>query len=272
MARRTTDEGQEHLAKIAFYKWEFLRRNVSYQRDYRCLMIRHGKALRRVGYPRFTQVQPLSNQLNRKLGTLHYKWGVGFMQNAKVRVIPSTMTRNPRSWSKNPFWGANSTSIIADSVAVSWDTAKFNSLAVDLRRRWEWLPLVVNLEARRKTIHLQLDAALDRFRTGRLDVESLPTRSRKRKSSDQTSWQSLARSAVVLPTHRTKPVRLEEATFDAYLKAWDMKQAGCSVADIVKGLGLTSDGEHPSQDNRQRAHRSILQAKRLIAGTYRNIS
>lgn len=278
MPRQNPAQSARHRAHLAHYKWEFLKRNEDYRRDYEQLLRRHGNELKRAGYPKPESLGLLKDATRKALSNMHYTWGIGFVQNPK----------NPGLRSNNPFREEHEFSVLSEATILSWDTIRFNNLAVDFRFNWEWIPIAVNLEARPATLHRQLGALLERMRK-RTPPRLPPPQPRERpvRSSKQKFWENLAKQGYDLPQKSEKPIRLEATTFDAYLKAWDAHNSGASPAQVAFKLKLMSAAERDapaswrsmseSSYNKRKAilrrvHRNILEAKNLIAGAYRRIS
>lgn len=248
MARRSEKRDEQRQGEIAFYKWEFLRRNKAYGEEYRALHDYYGKALSRAGYPNPGYSSRLKDGVQKQVGQAHFLWRVNFMQNPDARAVPLKVMRSGSNRrTQNPFWDAHGFAILSDTEVVDprdgcGDTVRFKNLSVDFRWESDWFPLAINLEARPETLQRELMKLVRDVQRERRD------------------------------TPGEAPIRLEAQSFDHYLKAWDLKQKGASLTEVVKGLGLISADEKPRKDHLQRAHRSITQAKKLIAGAYRRIS
>jgi hypothetical protein len=162
MPRNSKEQEEKRRVKVAYYKWEFLRRNEFYWKDYRELMGLHTEALRKAHYPgRDYNADSLNSALRRLLGGLHFRWRVNFMQNPKHWVTLDVLEKElpvpqkaPVSQKKhlrieeNPFWETPEFSILDKATVLSADVVQFKGLSVDLRWTWEWVPMLVNLTAR----------------------------------------------------------------------------------------------------------------------------
>lgn len=247
MARRTEDRDAERQAEIAFFKWEFLRRNSGYQDDFRQVMRQHGAALRRARYPQAGYAASLNERARKDIGTSHFLWRVNFMKDPARKIPLDAMRRRPNSRKQNPFWDAHGFAILSDTVVVNpkegpGDTVRFKNLSVDFRWESDWFPLAVNLEARPETLQRELMSLLRKVRNER------------RRQSDEAS------------------IRLEARSFEFYLKAWDLKQTGLGDQDIALELGRVERRVDIDESHLLLVRRAIRQAKKLIAGDYRRIS
>lgn len=248
MARRSDKRDEQRQGEIAFYKWEFLRRNNAYGEAYLALDKHYGQALSQAGYPSPGYAASLKDpRVQREVGQAHFIWRVNFMKNP-ARYVPLSVMRSGSSRRKqNPFWDAHGFSILSETEVVNpkdgpGDTVRFKNLSVDFRWESDWLPLAVNLEARPETLQRELMELVKKVQSERRG------------------------------TPGEAPIRLEAKSFDHYLKAWDLRQQGYCDEDIARTLGLVSLRADINQSHLLLVRRSIRQANALIAGSYRRIS
>lgn len=215
MARRDAYRDEIRLVQIAYYKWEFLRRNEAYRKDYRDLMARYTDAIKKAHYPSCDYNQDsFSNHLRRLLGELHFRWRVNFMQSPEYwrpldvleNEVPTSGKKIPVSQKqvrlivKNPFWNLHGLLILSDTEIVDYDVVRFKSPVIDLRRRWEWLPIAINLAVRPEILKRQLLETIERI---------------QRKQRPYPS------DAPIRLNTKTK----NTATLKTYLAAWDAMRA-----------------------------------------------
>ncbi|MEK7232299.1 MAG: hypothetical protein AAB268_00665 [Elusimicrobiota bacterium] len=168
MARRSQAKDEARRVQIAFYKWEYLRRNDGYRQHYDELMDRYGKVLKRAGYPHSDYTKSLNEELLGRLGNLHFIWRVNFMKDPDMTLpLDALLRQGDKAWARNPFWNEYGFSILADTEVISPDVIRFKNLSVDFRLDKDWFPLAINLEAEPKTLEQPLMRLLKQVRLAR---------------------------------------------------------------------------------------------------------
>src|SRR4029078_10588780 len=112
--------------RVAYFKWEFLRRNDQYQKDYQEAMA-HGRRrlLKRLGYPVPGYADKLSREVRDLLGGLHFNWNVGFIQDPVWSLPLAAMKANESRRALNPFWNTHERTILDDVEVLDARTVRF---------------------------------------------------------------------------------------------------------------------------------------------------
>ena len=240
---------EQRRGEVAFFKWEFLRRNDSYREDWRNLYDCHRSVLRRSRYPGsgFDE-SGLDDDTRQALRTLHWKWTVGFMQDPDVFLPLWEMRRNRSRRRINPFWEDHEGGVVSQAEVVAPNTVRFNNLGVNLKWQRYWLPLLINLDVRAETLQGQIMEVV------------------KREQKDPGRGKPSA------------PIRLDADSFERYLVAWEMRRAGHSEVDIAARLRFFTAEElkhpnfKPDFEQLRRVRRFVAFAKQFIASDYQRIS
>jgi len=272
MGRLTSKDSERRRLQVAYYKWEFLRRNESYVKDYNDLFCSYGKALKKAKYPEYGWYSRLHSTLAARLGELHFKWGVSFMQSPEVPLTSPFF--DPKRMGGNPFCGEAGV-IVSDTELIdqdSYDVVRFIAPDIDLRRDWEWLPVAVNLSARPDTICRELVALIKKAKKSatagrRLKCAEKPQYITTCSNSDK--WMQLAAKHPTSSESRNS-IRLDAKAFDQYLMAWEMQKSGKTYIDIAEALNEMKK-RTPQESSSDIAHQCVRMARKFIKGNYRLI-
>lgn len=296
MGKLSKNGNEMRELQAAYFKWEFLRRNALYQKDYSQLFAVHAKTLKRMRYPALLAHAQATTALVGNLERLHYKWGVGFMQNPKHSTKLDALIKSPNERKKNPFWRIPEFSVLVNKKILNWDTVHFYGMPVDLRLTWEWLPLVVNLNCRPETIIREIITQIDKAKSAHVETrtpkiiggeaqnEKATTPAEKQRNTQaepaqrKKTWMQLAQRDCDALASPGDPNRLLEQSLGCYLHAWKLKQEGFSVQQIAREMGIITDGDFQGWDSfvdqeavQRKVRRYVQHAKQLIAGDYRLI-
>ena len=253
MVKKTLSQRADEARQIAWYKWEFLRRNPGYRRDYETFIQEFGSWFGEHGYWYDQTIEPWSTD------DFHYFMTV-IAPRAKI-ICQRWEIRDPIS----PDWKFTQSGLFyykpGHELMLPTDCRR-----EDVERMWDFSERLMSADELVKTLpestatrgpdyhlHLQFDLR-----------SPLPHLLRQAKNWIGPSKRAYDRRHPQ-PTKLAPAVRRRLDRYDSYLKAWDLKKSGKTFVAIGK---LLFPGELTSP---QRAMDSFKRAKELINGGYKEL-
>jgi len=272
MRRTKSEEALLTEDQVAWFKWEFLRRNENYQKDFAAFEARFGKWFQENGYwwsrtgPPYnrhawfffcTQIAPIAKEICKR-------WGVSqpFDPSWTFNAIGVRIERGSRV--TIPFFTSSDDHPEWDLKAV--DPALLPTEEEETNELLKGVPAMIGAETPsgntndRRFIRIEIDVTKP--------IEASIAEVLRRIELARDLYEA---HVGRLPDHRRKP-RLRLDQYGIYLKAWDLRKQGKTFEQIArKVFPREMENAIQSSSGVDKARSNYKRASELVSGGYRQI-
>jgi hypothetical protein len=252
MPKKSIRQREEEGRLVAWYKWEFLRRNVAYRKDYEEFIREFGGWFRKHGYWYDQTTKPwgannlrfFAAEIAPKVRVICTKWGI------REPFPPEWEFTESGMYSYSPHWSVClPTDCDGEAAGSMWDLSfmlqSFDEFAATLPDFGE--------------------APQDCYFSPTFDLR-LPLASLLREARNQiTSHKAKYDRKHAKPARIAPAVRRRLDRYKVYLEVWDRKRRG----EKYLSIGVDLFGDEPRVE--QRAIDSFKRAQELIDGGYKEL-